>query len=170
MKIAEWLCGGAAMPRWMSALFRVIGLVNLVLSVSGTYFLLKSVIFWLANPNRHPWEPYFYYAFYPMVAINLALIILLCLIAFDLLRLRLAAVKHYTWFVLSVVGYGVLVALCWLIPGRFGMSVAGASGVGNMGIAPFEFALFYVPEGYPVLTLVALRLACRGLARRSVIS
>jgi hypothetical protein len=155
----------------MSVLFRVIGLVNLVLSAVGLRFLLDSVISWQANPNTDPRQPYFYYAFYPMAAINLALTALLCLITFDLLRLRLAAVKQYTWFVLSVVvGYNVLVALFWTIPGRVGMSVAGASGVGNMGIAPFEFALSYVPEGYPVLSLVALLLARRSLARRSQVS
>jgi hypothetical protein len=170
MKIAEWLYRGAPMPRWMSALFRAIGFVNLGLSAVGLYYLLDSVIFWLANPNRNPRNPYFYYAFYPMAAINLTLITLLSLTSFDLLGLRLDVVKRYTWFVLAVVGYEILVALCWTIPGPFGMSVAGASGVGNMGIAPFEFALFYVPYGYPVVSLVALRLACRSLARRSQVS
>jgi len=155
------------MPRWMSALFRTIGLVNLVLAAAGLYFLLDSVVSWLANPNRNPSEPYFYHAFYAMAVINLGLITLLSLTSFDLLRLSLSAVKRYTWFVLAVVGYNLLGALCWVIPGGFGMSVAGATGVGNMGIAPFEFALFYVPEGYPVLSLVALRLAYRSLARRS---
>jgi len=157
MKIAEWFCRGEPMPRWMSALFRAIGLVNLVLAAVGLYSLLDSVVFWLANPNRDPSEPYFYHAFYAMAVINLGLISLLVLTSFDLLRLSLTAAKRYTWFVLAVVGYNLLVALCWLIPGRFGMSVAGATGVGNMGIAPFEFALFYIPEGYPVLSLVLLR-------------
>jgi hypothetical protein len=105
-----------------------------------------------------------------MVAINIALIGLLCLTAFDLIRLRLAGVKLYTWLVLSIIGYNVLGALCWFLPGQIGCSVAGATGVGDMGISTFEFALFFIPEGYPVPSLVALRLACRRLARGSQVS
>ena len=163
----ECVLRGVPMPRWMSALFRVIGSVNLVLSVVGLYYLLDSVVFWLTNPNRNSTEPYFYDAFLAMVAINLVFIALLCHTAFDLLRLRLAGAKRYTWTVLSLIGYNLLCALCWTIPGPFGNSVAAASGVGNLGTAPFEFALLLVPEGYPLLSVVALHLACRRLARRS---
>lgn len=141
--------------------------MNLVLSAAGLYYLLESVVFWLTNPDKNLTAPYFYHAFFAMVAINLVLIALLGLTAIDLLRLRLAGVKRYAWIVLSLIGYNLLCALCWIIPGPFGNSVAAASGVGNMGTAPFEFALFLVPEGYPLLSVVALHLACRRLARRS---
>ena len=159
----------------MSLLFRFIGLVNIVLCSLGLYYLLESVVFWQTNPNRNPGDPYFYHAFFAMGAINLIFIVLISQDAVDLLRLRLAGAKRYMWIVLSLIGYSVLNAMCWMLPRPLGMSVAGATGVGNMGIAPFEFALFFpfrrpfliVPFGYPAISASALYFSCRRLARLS---
>ena len=161
------------MPRWMAFLFRFIGLVNIVLCSAGLYYLLESVVFWRTPPIQDPGQPYFYYAFFAMGAINLAFIALLSQDALDLLRLSLAGAKRYMWIVLSLIGHDLIGAMCWLLPHRLGMSIAGATGVGNMGIAPFEFALFFlpfgrpllsVPLGYPVISAAALYFSCRRLA------
>ncbi len=155
------------MSRWTSVLFRFIGSVNLFLAAAGLYYVGKEVVFWLTNPNRSSTTPYFYHAFFPMVAINLVFIVLLCLTSLDLLRLRLAGVKRYMWMVLALIGYNLLGALCWFVPGAYGVSIAAATGVGNMGIAPFEFALFLIPEGYPILSLVALHITSRSKVAQS---
>jgi hypothetical protein len=110
-----------------------------------------------------------------MCAINIFFIALLSQNAVDLLRLRLAGAKRYMWIVLSMIGYFLLVGVWWLLPHRVGMSVAAATGVGNMGIEPFLFALsfvharplLYVPYGYPIISAAALYLSCRMVARLS---
>ena len=144
-------------PLWASVLFRVVGSVNVFLSMDGLDAMLTDMSFWLANPNAD--LRYFRVAYYTMCAVNLFFIVMLCLTALDFLQLKLPSVRLYAWLVLALIAYYLLLALLWFLPNPIGISIASASGVGNMGIASFEFVLFLVPYGYPVVSVVALYIA-----------
>lgn len=153
------------MPRWVLWPCRAVGAINLLLCAFGLYCLLHYVMFWVTHPHADPREPYFYHAFFTMGGINLIYIVVLICSALDLIGRGACAIRFYTWLVLVLVSYDVLVGILWFLPGPVGMSIAGATGVGNMGIAPFEFVLFYIPFGYPLLSAGLLNLA-RWRARR----
>jgi hypothetical protein len=56
----------------------------------------------------------------------------------------------------ALVVYGVLNGLLW-IAGPIGASIAAATGVANMGIAPFV-VLFFMPYLYPVISTLVLQI------------
>jgi len=137
--------------------------MNLFLSAVGLYSESTTTAGFLTTRLVDPKQPYFYQACFTIGVVNLAFIAMVCLTALDLLRLRVQSVKVYMWTVVALICYDFVNGGLWLLPRGVGMSIAGATGVGNMGIAPFQFALFFIPWGYPILSVAGLYVARRKL-------
>lgn len=136
--------------RWV---IRTIGAISIALSTLGAYWLMTTAYNVLGRPCRLPDQPYFREVFGVMNSINAVLLVLMILTCIGLLRVRPSAIRAYTWLNVAICVYFFGVATLWWIPGPLGMSIAGATGVGNMGIAP----LILMP--YPKVPFVSLLLA-----------
>ena len=99
--------------------------------------------------------PYFRIAFASVTAINAGFLALFALAAFQLVRLRKSGVIVHTATSALLIAYTMLIGSLWLVRGRIGMSIGAATGVGNMGIAPFGL-LFVVPYVAPIVSTLAL--------------
>ena len=101
-------------------------------------------------------------AFAVMELINVAFLSTFLLAAFQFFRLKPSAVSMHSVASAALVGYAILNGMLWLIPGSIGTSIAAASGVGNMGIAPL-LLWSGVPALYPVASTIVLQ--CAALMR-----
>jgi hypothetical protein len=130
----------------------MIAVLDAVLSLCGFYFILMSVwggVFSLGS-NEH-----FRIAFAAMTAINSGLLILFLLSAFQLFRLRRSGVIMHAMTSIALVVYGLSIGIFWTSRSPLGRSVASATGVGNIGIAPFQLSNL-APYVYPILTTAVL--------------
>jgi hypothetical protein len=150
------------MPVWAKAVLRTVGTLNAGLVAFGVYLLLSSVRF-LFTVGLHSEFPYFRVAFIVMIVLNSIFLMLFLLAAFQLLRLRKAGVVVHAITSAVLIGYCVLNGMLWLAGRGIGSSIAAATGVGNMGIAPFA-VLFVVPYIYPIASSLALLVARWKLA------
>jgi hypothetical protein len=74
--------------------------------------------------------------------------------------LKKSGVTAHTTASALLIAYDLLITALWAAGGRVGMSVAAATGVGNLGIAPlqcFNLAPYVYPIASTVLLLVARR-------------
>jgi hypothetical protein len=149
-------------PKSSKLLFRGVGLVNLAVVLSGAYWLLMSVVRFVARPVVDAGEPYFNVAFFTIVAVNCGFLTFISVTAVQFLRLATAAVSRYSVMVVVLIAYGFLNGTLWIAGRGIGRSIAAATGVGNMGVAPFEF-LFVVPYAYPILSALLLTVARKPL-------
>jgi len=90
-----------------------------------------------------------------MTAINVVFLILFLLAAFQLVWLRKSGVTVHAITSGLLIAYSFLIGMLWLAPHGIGRSIGAATGVGNMGVAPFEL-LFFVPELHPIDSTVVL--------------
>jgi hypothetical protein len=152
-------------PIWAKGIFWLCGLCNALLGAMGGYSLFSSV-YWVHMRHRsHPLAPYFWAAFAVMELINVAFLSTFLLAAFQFFRLKPSAVSMHSVPSAALVGYAILNGMLWLIPGSIGTSVAPASGVGNMGIAPL-LLWSGVPVLYPVASTIVLQLMRWRLVRQ----
>lgn len=93
-----------------------------------------------------------------MTAINAIFIALFVVAAVQLLRLRKSGVAVHAISSALLIAYGLINGKLWTVGHGFGMSIAAATGVGNMGIALFVFG-FYLPNLYPIASSLALLVA-----------
>jgi hypothetical protein len=105
-------------------------------------------------------------AFGVMTVFNILFIAFAVSISVELLRLAPSASRLY--FILVAIGlaYNFLNGSLWLAPDPWGRSIAAATGVGNMGIAPFEL-FFLLPFAYPIVSAVVVLIAGKRLRRFS---
>lgn len=144
-------------------LLQTVGALNLALSVMGCYALAITAAAVSRHPHTDPSEPYFYTSFWIMSAIDAAFLIVFVFVSIMLLRLhRWAAIAH-TCVVLALIVYAFAPGLLWLLPHGVGESIAGASGVGNMGVGTLLF--FPVPFLYPLISVVCVNIARLRLKR-----
>jgi len=130
------------------------GAIDTVLFLAGLYFLFPAARWALLGFNSIG-IPGFRIAFLVMTAINLILISLYVTAGIKLLRLRKSGITIHTVASILLIAYGFLISLIWGMNLTFSRSVAASTGIGNMGIAPFEFA-FVVPDLYPIVSTLAL--------------
>jgi hypothetical protein len=142
------------MPTWIKAVLRVVGALNTVLFIAGVYGLFSAAR-WALFDFKSNEMPAFRIVFLVMTVINLVLLSLFATAAIKLLRLRKSGIIIHTIASLSLIAYGFLISFIWGLNLRFSRSVAASTGVGNMGLAPFEFA-FVVPDLYPIVSTLAL--------------
>jgi hypothetical protein len=95
-----------------------------------------------------------------MLVINLLFLGVLLVTAIRFIQARSTAVNLYSITVLLLGVYCVGVHLLWRAGHGIGLSVAAATGIGNMGIAPFVF-LFVEPLAYPLASMALVQLLKR---------
>jgi hypothetical protein len=146
------------MPKWSKAVLRTIGVLDAALSLCGFYFIFMSVWGGAFALSSNADTPYFRIAFAAMTAINFGFLILFLLSGFQLLRLKRSGVIMHATTSVALIGYDLSVGIFWLSRSRVGISVGAATGVGNMGTAPFQFFNF-APYVYPIVSSTLLFLA-----------
>ncbi len=157
---------GASLHSGAKIALRFVGAINALVALTGVYFEFGSMRFCLFKYSDPFTPPAFKTVFVVIMLINLAFDGILLFTAIRFLQARMSAAKLYSLAVLSLVVYGIVNSLMWRVGGDVGTSIAALTGVGNMGIAPFEF-LFVVPDLYPLISAV-LVLALRRVAHVQV--
>lgn len=150
-------------------LVQAIGATALILSAWGFYWLMVMLPRGIEppSPSLNAEAPYFRTVFLVMNAIEAIFLTAFVVIAVSLLRMKSArtAVRAYTWTSVSLVIYMFLSGFLWGVNGPIGDSIASASGVGYVGLAPL---LFYPPRYlYLAVTVVLANLAMWRLEKES---
>jgi hypothetical protein len=145
-----------ALSKGARIVLRTVGTINGVAALLGTYFQVGSSYFFLtkyADPSAPP-------SFRPILAtmtlINLAFVGVLLVTSVRFIQAKASGASLYSLTVLMVLFYGMGTRELWRVGGGIGISVAGATGVGNLGIAPFLF-VFLVPYLYPFVSMVLVQ-------------
>ena len=142
----------STLPDWAKYVLRILGVVNAIIALMGMIFEVQSAYFFLfkcADPFR---PSSIEIVFAAMTFVNLAFVMVLLLTAIRFIQAKVYVANLYSVAVLILFVYGVTIRVLWHFGGGVGMSIAGATGVGNMGIAPFAF-LLVVPYLYPFLSV-----------------
>jgi|SRR5579862_177013 len=151
------------MPTWLKSALKTIGALDAILSIFGLYLFLDPISRGLLTLDASGLEPpYFRTAFVAMTVTNGALLLLFVLAAVQLLRLKKSGVTAHTTASVLLVAYFLLIAAFWATGGRVGRSVAAATGIGNMGIAPF-MCFNLAPFAYPIASTLLLLVARRKM-------
>jgi hypothetical protein len=149
------------MPLWIKSVLRGVAALNVALCALGMYSMTWSVGRVISKHSSDATEVHFALAYGVMTAINIIFLVAIVLVSFGLFRLNMSAVTAYWMLVAGLVVYGLAIGVLWLTRDPIGKSIAAASGIGNMGIAPFELfpmlgTELTVPYVYPLLSMVAL--------------
>lgn len=133
--------------------------------------MVLSVIRVIGTHSPDPTYPHFGLAYGIMTVVNLIFLVAIVLVSLRLFQLSMPAVTAYWILMAGLVLYGLVNGGLWLASG-VGRSVAAATGIGNMGIAPFELfpmlgTELTVPFVYPLLSTVALILTRKRYVRMS---
>jgi len=147
----------AVVPKWARIVLRTVGAVNAALALLGTSFLADSVHFFLTRYTVEWSYPYFRFAFIAMTLVNVAFLVILLITAVRFIQVRVSSINPYSLMVLAEFLYSVTTGILWRAERGIGRSIAAATGVGNMGVGPFEFC-FLVPFLYPVVSMVLLQI------------
>ncbi len=150
------------MPTWSKAVLRTIGALDAILSILGLYLLLNPTLRGLFALRASVDAPYFKIVFVAMLITNAVLLLLFAWAAVQLLRLRKSGVTSHATVSALLVAYDLLIGALWVAGGRVGMSVAAATGVGNLGIAPFQ-CFNLMPYVYPIASTVLLLVTRRKI-------
>ena len=150
------------MPLWAKAVSWTVGVVNIALAVRGINGMLYPVHRVLTGYRPHADTPYFGIVFVVMTVINISVLALFVVAAFQLFRLKPSGLLLHSIASVLLFIYFVLNGVLWLVPDRIGASIGAATGVGNMGIAPFVL-LFLVPGVYPISSTIVLQFARRKI-------
>lgn len=148
-------------PLWTKGVFRCVATLNVTLCALGAHLLAVSVIHVVGRHSPDAAHPQLGWAYGVMTVINLIFLTAIVLVSLGLFRLSMSAVTAYWILVAVLVLYGLVNGGLWLVRDPMGRSIAAASGIGNMGIAPFEMfpmlgTELTVPYVYPLLSMVAL--------------
>jgi hypothetical protein len=148
-------------PKWVKIVIQAVGSANIILVLCGILFLARSTHLVLTSRvTDHPNIPYFGFAFAGMAFINVTFLVILLVTAVRFLQIRTSFINPYSLAVLALAVYGCAIGILWRTGQGIGMSIAAATGVGNMGIGPFELC-FVVPYLYPVVTIILLQVLKR---------
>jgi hypothetical protein len=138
---------------------RAFAAANFIVAALGLFFLLGSVYAGArAGALRNtPENPYFVPSFWTMTAINVCFLGLLVVGGFYLFKPRMLGVAVCNAVFISEILYFLSLSLWGLaLPKNISMSIAAATGVGNMGLGP------QLISGYPLFALGGLNLARRA--------
>ena len=135
-----------------------LGSLNLLFSAFGIYLACQSLMStrFLANTAE---EPFVVQAFYVMTVANLVLLVMLAWAGYLLLTDRSSAAKFCN-FVFVAESLYIIVWLFLPFKGSLSLSVAAASGIGNVGTTPQLLVL------YPLVGLLALKIGRRSVQRQ----
>ncbi|MFY9560363.1 MAG: hypothetical protein WAQ52_09035 [Terriglobales bacterium] len=155
-----------AMPMWARFALRSIGVLNVALAAFGSYALSVAVRRILSSHVDDPSAPYFRHAFWALTIVNVVFLVILVATAVRFIQLRVSAVMGYSISVAVLISYTIANGALWLAGHGIGRSIGSASGIGNMGIAPFV-VIGVVPYLYPVASVVLLQVLRRRVLRDS---
>ena len=147
---------------WPSVTYRTVAIANFLMAAAGAFFLAQSILVVPARLGNDPTQPHFIAAFWTMVIINMSFLALLIFGSIRLFQLRTIGITICNIvFSAEIIYFFVVLGLLWSVSSTaISMSVAGATGVGNMGIGP------QLPCAYPLIALGCLYLA-RWYRRRN---
>ena len=131
-----------------------VGVVSIVMAASGLSYNLTTVFTDFGEFSQEDDIPYFGPAFYTMSAICVACYIALLVCGVQFVRLRTRLLSLFIGVLVFEAVYFFSLGPMWLIPG-IGMSIAAASGVGNVRLVPQLFLL--LPLWGPLLATWAAR-------------
>lgn len=141
---------------WTSVVYRAFAITNFAVAAIGSIFLASSarVVLIKAVGNTST-EPYFLISYWTMTAVNVCFLSFLVLGGTYLLRLRSMGVVICNIVVFGEILYFLGLSFLWspALPKVTSMSVAAATGIGNMGLSP------QLISAYPLIGLVCLNLA-----------
>ena len=157
------------MPKWAIIAMRTVGVLNCVLGIYGSYLLFRMARWTLTKHDliSTPAYPYINIAFWTLTGINAVFLVILLTTAVRLIQLKTSAIVSYSIAVAGLVAYGFLNGAMWGAGHGIGISVGAVTGIGNMGIATFEFAAV-VPDLYPIASAILLLVIRRQVAKRSL--
>jgi hypothetical protein len=144
-----------AYPLAAKVVYRGVGVLNIALCILGAYWMATTIYGVLKRPDVDSATKYFLPAFVSIDLVCLLQMIVLIITAFKLIKMTRNAVKSYCALVAVALICELLEGGLWLAPDPIGRSIAAASGVGSMGIAPFMFLIPF-PNVYPILTALLL--------------
>lgn len=146
--------------KWAFSVMRIFGAANLILAVAG-FLLVASIVWRKLRLSLGSSVPYVEQFFWVMTIINLVFLSILVITGVRLCRRDVAAVRICNWLFGAEILYFFLIAAFWImLPEPLAKGVAGASGGGDMGIAP------QILTGYPVIAIIALNLAARRISSK----
>jgi len=161
----------SAKQPWYGKGIQAIGVANLLFGGLGLCLLGIEQDSFMRRPAHTPWDsPYLVQAFYGMTSINLACLIVLIIAGACLLRLRRCGLLISNFLFGFEVIYFLFISFLWVIPTSLTgpsfvrNSIVAATGIGGVGITP------QIVTGYPIIALVVLNVAYRGLSRRAATS
>ena len=137
---------------WPSVTYRTVAIANFLMAAAGAFFLASSILVVSTRLGNDPTQPYFLASFWTMVVININFLAFLVFGSIRLFQLRGIGIAICNIVFSVEIIYFVVISLLWF-PSAISMSVAGATGIGNMGIGP------QLPYGYPFIALACLNLA-----------
>ena len=139
--------------KWPGYVLIAFGIANMLYALGGLCFALP-VMFWFHTTfEPDPELPYFAQAFFTMASINIFFLVCLIVTGFYLIRKTFKVILFCNiLFALELIYFLSIGFFCWPNP-RFGMSIAAATGIGNMGIA------WQIMTGYPIIGLIVLNIA-----------
>jgi len=138
-------------------IFKTVGLAAVLFAVVGWVGSIGSLISSIDAFGKpvDPEAPYFVYVFLAMSLGNLVYNIFLFRCGLELIGLNASYVSRFSNLLCFQIAYFFGVSTLWMVPAGIGMSVAGATGVGNMGVALQWTTLF------PVWALFLIKLAAK---------
>jgi len=140
------------LPNWPEYVLRILGVVNAIIALVGMILEIQSAHFFYSDPS----PSFSQIVFAAMALLNLAFVTVLLVTAIRFIQAKVSVVNLYSAAVLILFVYWMVIRALWHSGGRVAVSVAGVTGVGNMGIIPFTF-LLVVPYLYPFLSVVLVQ-------------
>ena len=151
--------------KWPLFTLRAFAVTNFLVAALGLSFLAISVHGVRAGAvGNTSTQPYFIPSFSTMTAINICFLGMLVVGSVCLLRAKMLGVALCNVVFAGEILYFISLGFLWGPPFSrnvaMSMSIAGATGVGNMGLGAQLLC------GYPLIALVGLNLARRALNRQ----
>ncbi len=131
------------MPGWAKIVLRTVGIVNSVVLLLSTLFLVDHVYHVLTGQiTRSADAPYFGYAFAAITLIESAFLSVFLTTSISFVRTRLSAANLYSFAVVLYIPYFAITGMLWRVGRGVGASIGAVSAIS--GTVAFEF-LFLVP-------------------------
>lgn len=146
--------------RFWRVAIQIIGFATIGLSLAGFGWLVHGLQQQFAHPLLMPEAPAFRTVFLVMGLVDCVFLFSMCVAAIGLLRVKRSAVKFYTWVYIILVFYVFAPGAFWG-SGPIGRSIAAASGIGDLGLAPLIF--IPIPFLYAIVSVALANLAIRKL-------
>jgi hypothetical protein len=138
------------MSKASSIAFLVFAILTSLFIIVGGLFLLLTLTSTPIRELNDADAPYTSYFFVLFSLVNAAFLVGLGVVAVRLFKNIPSGWSLLTWILKAELVYFLFISSLWLLPKPWGMSAAGATGIGNMGISPQFFI------AYPITGVLAI--------------